>query len=717
MEIKSITLQPVSGNQNYVYNLGDVQAVISLGHRASVTNDYLLMICNERLALMADARTRNQSDTTPLPANNVVKRTGSLLKASLHSTMVWTPGNYFLIVRCDETGDLCRFDLMLDQCCTFHVTGCRDCERYSTEDMLSGQLYKSNAQMLHRLMTRPGLGQFREWAIRRAQEKAFNAKRASLGNAKAMAFNSNMLVVAHGSATKLGCEAISAIVNAVDVIEGDCSTFFDRTCGNPYENLNCYFSERLHYDYVRSMDTSREGEFCMLFYNLWALNDSDGRIFMDKLLSYWPDKRYFVVFYGTRQEIDALMEQYPSLRGYFPQYNRIEEEAPTAEELMQQFFMEADNAQLRLSPAATDKVCRIIAEAGCHGITARWDLNELHRYVHDTLLHGYCRHAVNDLQSGYGIKHTVEVTPEDIDSDALLPKTNSADNLFDDLDTMVGLDTIKQHMTTIANRVRFNAERRRLGLPVNEDGPYHAIFTGNPGTGKTTVARMMGKMFHTLGLLSKGDVICVDRAKMLGEFIGQTEQIMKRILVEARGNVLFVDEAYTLYRRDNDRDYGRIAVESLLGVLSSKNPDMIIIFAGYEKEMDALFSMNDGLEGRFPYKIHFADYDADQLMQIAARVLAQEQFILTPDAQSLLQQTIASAVSRRDSKFGNARWVNQLVHNGIIPAMSDRVMASVRVFDKAAYQTIEPIDIKNACSKFNAGTEVPTTRNIIGFRA
>ena len=236
MEIKTITLQPVSGNQNYVYNLGDVQAVISLGHRASVTNDYLLMIFNERLALMADARTRNQSDTTPLPANNVVNRTGSLLKASLHSTMVWTPGNYFLIVRCDETGDLCRFDLMLDQCCTFHVTGCRLCERYSTEDMLSGQLYKSGAWMLRHLMTRPGLGQFREWAIRRAQEKVFNAKRASLGNAKAMAFNSNMLVVAHGSATKQGREAISAMVNAVDVIEGDCSTFFDRTCGNPYEH-------------------------------------------------------------------------------------------------------------------------------------------------------------------------------------------------------------------------------------------------------------------------------------------------------------------------------------------------------------------------------------------------------------------------------------------------------------------------------------------------
>ena len=717
MEIKSITLQPVSGNQNYVYNLGDVQAVISLGHRASVTNDYLLMIFNERLTLMADARTRNHLDTSPLPANNVVKRTGSLLKAALHSTMVWTPGNYFLIVRCDETGDMCRFDLTLDQCCTFHVAGSNVCERYGTEDMLSGQLYKAKAHLLRYLMTRPGLGQFREWAIMRAQENAFNAMRVKLGNSKAMALNSNMLVVAQGGVTKQGRSAISTISNAVDVIEGDCSSFFDRTCGNPYENLNSYFTERIHCDYLRSMDASQEGEFCMLFYNLWALNDSDGRIFMDKLLSHWPNKRYSVVFYGTRQEIDSLMEQNPSLRAYFPQYNCIEEEAPTAEELMQQFLMEADNAQLRLSPAATDKVCRIIAEAGSRGITARWDLNELHRYVHDTLLHGYCRHAVNDLQSGYGIKHTIEVAPEDINPEALLPKTNSTDSLFDDLDTMVGLDTIKQHMATIANRVRFNAERRRLGFPVDEVGPYHAIFTGNPGTGKTTVARMMGKMFHTLGLLSKGDVICVDRAKMLGEFIGQTEQIMKRILVEARGNVLFVDEAYTLYRRDNDRDYGRIAVESLLGVLSSKNPDMIIIFAGYEKEMDALFSMNDGLEGRFPYKIHFADYDADQLMQIAARILAQEQFILSPDAQTLLQQTIASAVSHHDSQFGNARWVNQLVHNGIIPAMSDRVMTSVRVFDKAAYQTIEPIDIKNACSKFNAGTEVPTTRNIIGFRA
>lgn len=717
MEINTITLLPVSGNQDYVYNFGDVQATIALDHKASVSDDYLMVIYSDRLIHMARAKTRNIEDVVPLPANNVVKRSGKKLKAVLHSSLVWIPGNYFLIVRSDNTGELWRFDLTLDDHCTFHVTGSRECERYGAEDMLSGRTFEPSFDAMRCLMSRPGMKRLREWGIKRAQETAFNNFRVEQGGEK-MTFNNNLLVVAPGTVSQLGYSAIEGLLystsDIADVAKADCAKLFDRTTPNPYEKLNDFFIDRIHFRYDAMMDDKKDYQVGMLLYNVWALCGGDGRIIMNKLLDCWPSKMYALTFYGTAQEIDNLLEQNPSLRGYFPEYNRIEQDPPTAEELMQEFFWEVGKAQLQLSPAATDKVCHIIAQAGARGLIANWNLNDLHRYVHDTLQHGYCRNAVTLLQKG-GVFPSNEVGPEDIDPEDLLPHQVSLEGLFQELDTLVGLGNIKQHILTLANRVRFDSERRRLGLPVCEGGSYHAIFTGNPGTGKTTVAKMMGRVFHALGLLSKGEVICVDRAKMVGEYIGQTEQIMKHILAEARGNVLFVDEAYTLYRKDNDRDVGRIAIESLLGVLSSKNPDMIIIFAGYKHDMDELLSMNDGLEGRFPYKIHFDDYNAEQLMQIALGILDQSQFVLTPDAEVLLRQTIVHAASRQDNKFSNARWVNQLVCNGIIPAMSDRLMSSVHVFDQAAYQTIQAIDVKTACAKFDTVPVLPS-RNVVGFR-
>ena len=716
MELKTITLQTQSGNQDYVYNFGDIETVFGLPHRASVTEHYLMMVFKDRLTLRADARTRNNNDSAPLPDNNVVRRSRSQLKATLHSTMVWIPGNYFLVVRCDETGELCRFDFSLDECSTFHVTGSRDCERYGVEDMLSGKLFKFNSQALRLLLTRPGFGQFREWVIKRAQEDEFNEKRAELGKVQPMTPNRNMLVYSHGGVSRLGREAINAICDVVDMVEGDCATFIDRTCPNPYENLNSIFSERIRFGFDSLTESKNDYQIGMLFYNLWALNDGDGRLFMAKLDTCWPNKKYSVIFYGTRQEIDTLMEQNPTLRSHFLQHNCIEEEPPTAEELMQLFFIEADEAKLRFSPAAVDKVCRIIAEPGRSGITARWDVNDLHRYVHDTLQHNYSRHAVTDLQSGYGIKHSIEVIPEDIVPEAMLPHEVSIDGLFEELDALVGLDDIKRHIVTLANRVRFNSQRRQLGLPFEDSAVYHSVFTGNPGTGKTTVAKMMGKMLHTLGLLSKGDVIAVERSKMVGEYIGQTEQIMKRLLNEARGNVLFVDEAYTLYKADSDKDVGRIAIECLLTALSGKNPDMVVIFAGYKEKMDALFSMNDGLRGRFPYHFRFPDYNTDQLMQIAQLILAQGQYILTPDAEALLRQIISSEAQRHEEQFGNARWVDHLVSNGILPAMADRLMTAMHVYDKASYQTIQAIDVKQGRAKLESGTVMPS-RTLIGFRA
>ena len=136
------------------------------------------------------------------------------------------------------------------------------------------------------------------------------------------------------------------------------------------------------------------------------------------------------------------------------------------------------------------------------------------------------------------------------------------------------------------------------------------VFTGNPGTGKTTVAQMVGRVFHSLGILSKGGVIVTERSKLVGRYIGDTENNMQALLEQAKGNVLFIDEAYNLYDGgDTKKDYGHRVIESLLTVLSQKNPDLIVILAGYEKEMMNMLETNPGMKGRFPYHFHCRIYD------------------------------------------------------------------------------------------------------------
>ena len=301
---------------------------------------------------------------------------------------------------------------------------------------------------------------------------------------------------------------------------------------------------------------------------------------------------------------------------------------------------------------------------------------------------------------------------EDIDTSLLVPTSDTFDRCLNDLKEMVGLDEVKQGIITMANNTRFYTKRRRQGLHNSCNVAYHCIFTGNPGTGKTTVARQLGRLYHSLGLLSRGEVIAVDRTRLVGRYIGETEENMKAVLEEARGNVLFIDEAYNLYDGSGDRkDFGARVLDSLLTVLSQPNPDMLIVFAGYEKEMDAMLNTNPGLIGRFPYKYRFADYNADQLMEIAFRLLRRDDYILSDEATSLLRDSVIQTLSQRTPNFGNARWMEQYIRNGIIPAMADRLATS----GSDDYQHIEASDVQKAYEKFNPMATELKPRRKVGF--
>ena len=293
------------------------------------------------------------------------------------------------------------------------------------------------------------------------------------------------------------------------------------------------------------------------------------------------------------------------------------------------------------------------------------------------------------------------VIREDIDFSLF----NSMDDTFSKsvkgLNEMVGLDNLKKEIQKTFNYVRFNAIRRDLGLKSDIKGNHHMIFTGNPGTGKTTVAKKIGKIYHSLGLLSKGEVIVTERSRMVGRYIGETEQNMVALLEEARGNVLFVDEAYTLFDMSDDhKDFGYHALESLLTVLSQKNPDMLIIFAGYKNEIELMLQANQGLRGRFPHHFHFDDYSTDELMLIAQNIVDEEDYELDELSKKRLYSTIEETISQKDEHFSNARWIEQYVRNGIIPAVADRLICNEDELNRDNCRLITLDDINTAYKKY-----------------
>ena len=243
------------------------------------------------------------------------------------------------------------------------------------------------------------------------------------------------------------------------------------------------------------------------------------------------------------------------------------------------------------------------------------------------------------------------------------------------LDDLTGLAGVKHAVHEARLMALFTQRRKELGLDVSGENRNHILFFGNPGTGKTTVARLIGEIYHEIGLLSRGHTVETERAKLVGEYIGQTEQRTNAAIEAARGGVLFIDEAYTLVHKDDSRDFGKEAINALLTVLAEPNPDMIVILAGYENKMQDLFQFNPGLKDRFPLQFRFEDYTADELLEMAHRLLTERNFELTEAAAYRLETLVQEAVAHKDEHFGNGRWIHNLVEHGILKRMARRVMS------------------------------------------
>ena len=238
---------------------------------------------------------------------------------------------------------------------------------------------------------------------------------------------------------------------------------------------------------------------------------------------------------------------------------------------------------------------------------------------------------------------------------------------------LVALYEVKRRIREIASLLVIDRLRRLIGLEA-EPPTLHMVFTGNPGTGKTTVATMMGKILFKLGYVRKGHLVSVTRDDLVGQYIGHTAPKTREVIKRAMGGVLFIDEAYSIYRVDNERDYGQEAVEMLLQVMENERQDIVVVMAGYKKEMDRFFSDVPGLSSRIAHHIDFPDYSTEELMDIGRLMTDQSRYRFSPDGEKAFQEYLAQR--REQPRFANGR----SVRNGLDRA---RMRQAIRLYDMA----------------------------------
>ena len=254
---------------------------------------------------------------------------------------------------------------------------------------------------------------------------------------------------------------------------------------------------------------------------------------------------------------------------------------------------------------------------------------------------------------------------------------------------LVGLKSVKTRIREIAALLLIDRMRRSLGLTARPPS-LHMSFTGQPGTGKTTVAMRMATILHRLNYVRKGHLVAVTRDDLVGQYIGHTAPKTKEVLKRAMGGVLFIDEAYYLYRQENERDYGQEAIEILLQVMENQREDLVVILAGYKDRMEAFFQSNPGISSRIAHHLDFPDYSLDELLAIAQLMLAEQMYRFSPDAVKAFEAYLKRRMHM--PRFANARSVRNALDRARL-RQANRLFAKGGRISKTDLMTIEAEDI------------------------
>lgn len=270
-------------------------------------------------------------------------------------------------------------------------------------------------------------------------------------------------------------------------------------------------------------------------------------------------------------------------------------------------------------------------------------------------------------------------------------KNTQIQTLLDQLESeLVGLRPVKQRIKEIAALLLVHRLRKNLGLSSSSPG-LHMSFTGSPGTGKTTVAEKMADILYRLNYINKAQLLTVTRDDLVGQYIGHTAPKTKQVLKNAMGGVLFIDEAYYLYKPDNERDYGSEAIEIILQVMENKRDELVMIFAGYKEKMDKFYESNPGLSSRVANHVDFPDYTADELVAIGKLILDEQQYVLTPEAEKALYRYIDRR--RELPHFANARSMRNALDRARMRQANRIFSSNQEVLTKLDLVTLQAEDI------------------------
>lgn len=445
----------------------------------------------------------------------------------------------------------------------------------------------------------------------------------------------------------------------------------------------------------KTLEALKEAQGGILFideaHSLYKPEDikDPGRNVLDTLLTAMNDRDWALLLAGYTSEMPGLLTLNEGLGSRIPLQNRYYFEDYTPDELLKiaDTYCETHNYIL------TTEARKALRNKIVHDYARKDRSFGNGRYIIELLS--------NEILQAMSLRvaqikrptllQLITIEKEDIPQLALKNYKKPLKALHD----MVGLSHLKQNIESHLNMVRMFMLRNEQGIHTDLP-PLHMVFTGNPGTGKTTVADLIGEIYASLGLLSIGNVIRVERKDLVGTYIGDTERKTVEVLKRAQGNVLFIDEAYSLCcDASNKKDYGHRVLEVLLTTLEQDHTDMLVILAGYPDEMEQLFQANPGLRSRIPYTFHFEDYKTEELISIAKGVAAKMDYKFTPAALKALRELIEERMKHRDANWGNARFVTRLITNTIIPAMSSRLLALPphKLKDKKTLLTICRADI------------------------
>ncbi|MDP4114678.1 MAG: AAA family ATPase [Bacteroidota bacterium] len=301
----------------------------------------------------------------------------------------------------------------------------------------------------------------------------------------------------------------------------------------------------------------------------------------------------------------------------------------------------------------------------------------------------------------------------------------SIEKSLDELNSLIGLKKVKETVKDFVAYVNFLTERKKLGIKTQEDLSFHCVFLGNPGTGKTTVARLLGSILKGLGVVKSGHLVEVDRAGLVGQYIGETAQKTEKLVAEASGGLLFIDEAYTLKKEGAAQDFGQEAIDIILKRMEDSKGDFVVIAAGYPDAMNSFIDSNPGLKSRFTHFFNFDDFTPDELVEIFVKTAQKEEYKINDDALDILKRRFIDLYRARDNSFGNARLVKKIFNesalqlskrylqlpvsertkDALITINADDILAVVGVPSKSSYNVgINEEELTNALNKLNTLT-------------